>query len=135
MKYRFVKYFTPTHVSIYGNCCEMGHSQRKCRQRDRTIYMMCSVSYVDIKAHVCSGLPKCIRCGEDHKPTYSKCAILKNYRTALTRNLLQQYVHPATVCINTNRRKRNYESHLRNKGHPSLPQRATSMPCRPIPII
>ena len=92
MKYRVVEYLTPAQVLICGNCCEIGHFQKNCPLRDKTTCKICGVSYADIKNHECSGVPKCIRCGEDHKSTDSKCSIVKSYRAALTRNLLQQPV-------------------------------------------
>ena len=90
MKYRVVEYFSPAQVLICGNCCEIGHFQKNCPHRDITICKICGLSCTDIKNHDCSGVPKCIRCGEDHKSTDSKCLVVKSYRAALTRNLLQQ---------------------------------------------
>ena len=83
MKYRVVEYLTPAQVLICGNCCEIGHFQKNCPLRDKTTCKICGVSYADIKNHECSGVPKCIRCGEDHKSTDSKCSIVKSYRAAL----------------------------------------------------
>ena len=108
MKYRVVEYFTPAQVLICGNCCEIGHFQKNCPHRDKATCKTCGVSYADIKTHVCSGVPKCIRCGEDHKSTDSKCAIVKSYRAALTRNLLQQPAIPTTGFNNANPSKADF---------------------------
>ena len=102
MKYRVIEYLTPAQVLICGNCCEIGHFQKNCPHRDKTICKTCGENCNDIKNHSCSGLPKCIRCGEDHKSTDSKCLIVKSYRAALTRNLLQQPVLSSKGFINTN---------------------------------
>ena len=108
MKYRVVEYFTPAQVLICGNCCEIGHFQKNCPHRDKTTCKVCGVSYDDIKTHECSRVPKCIRCGEDHKSTDSKCSIVKSYRAALTRNLLQQPVTPAMGFDNANPSKADF---------------------------
>jgi hypothetical protein len=95
MKYHVVEYLSPAQVLICGNCCGIGHFQKNCPQRDRTTCKICGILCTDIKKHDCSGIPKCIRCGEEHKSTDSTCQVVKNYCAALTRNLLQQPAGPS----------------------------------------
>jgi hypothetical protein len=102
MKYRVTEYLSPAQVLICGNCCEIGHFQKNCPHRDKTTCKVCGTRCNDIKIHECSGIQKCIRCGEDHKSTDSKCRVVKNYRAALTRNLLQQPAVQSSGFVNTN---------------------------------
>ncbi|CAF3127755.1 unnamed protein product [Rotaria sp. Silwood2] len=102
MKYRVVEYLSPAQILICGNCCEIGHFQKNCPHRDTTTCNVCGVSCNDIKTHDCSRIPKSIRCGEDHKSTDAKCRIVKDYRAALTRNLLQQPTAPSSEFVNAN---------------------------------
>ncbi|CAF1665278.1 unnamed protein product, partial [Adineta ricciae] len=91
INYKVTDYLAPAQVLLCGNCYEIGHFQKNCPLKDETICKTCGEKYRDIKEHVCSGQAKCIRCGENHKSSDPKCQMVKSYRPALTRNLLQ---HP-----------------------------------------
>lgn len=90
MKYKVVEFLAPVNVLICGNCCQLGHFQKNCPLKDLTVCKTCGATAADIKAHACSGLPKCVRCGEEHKSSDTKCPAVKTYRGALTRNMLQR---------------------------------------------
>ncbi|CAF1415288.1 unnamed protein product [Adineta ricciae] len=91
INYKVTEYLAPAQVLLCGNCYEIGHFQKNCPLKDETICKTCGEKYRDIKEHECSGQAKCIRCGENHKSSDPKCQMVKSYRAALTRNLLQ---HP-----------------------------------------
>jgi hypothetical protein len=57
-------------------------------QQDQVTCKICGEKCSDIKDHACSGVLKCIHCGEAHRSNHSKCRIVKDYRAALTRTLL-----------------------------------------------
>jgi len=102
MKYKVVEFLAPAQVLICGNCCEIGHFQKNCPLKDMTVCKTCGAQCTNIKIHECSGEPKCVRCGEEHKSTDSKCRLVRNYRAALTRNLLQQPVYNPNGFVNNN---------------------------------
>lgn len=53
---------------------------------------MCGDKCADLKAHECSGIAKCIHCEGEHNSNDAKCVVVKDYRAALTRNLLRNAV-------------------------------------------
>lgn len=102
ISYKVVEYLAPVQVLLCGNCCEIGHFQKNCPLKSGTICKTCGEKCMDIKNHECSGQPNCIRCGESHKSTDAKCQIIRSYRAALTRNLLQRPVQSTYGHANYN---------------------------------
>jgi hypothetical protein len=88
IRYKVVEYLALANVLICSRCMGIGHFQKTCPQQDQVTCKTCGLKCSDIKLHACSGVPKCIRCGEDHRSNDSKCRIVKDYRAALTRTLL-----------------------------------------------
>jgi len=90
MKYRVTEYLPQAQVLICGNCYEIGHFKNSCPHRDKTTCKICGVICTDTKDHECSGVPKCVRCGEEHTSTDLRCPVVKTYRAALTQNLVER---------------------------------------------
>jgi hypothetical protein len=90
MKYRTTEYLPQAQVLICGNCYEIGHFKNSCPHGDKITCKICGVMCTDIKDHECSGVRKCIRCGQEHTSTDLRCPVVKTYRAALTQNLLQR---------------------------------------------
>lgn len=90
MKFKVVEYFSQANVLICSNCCGIGHFRKNCPQKEEFTCKTCGEKCQDLKDHPCSGVPKCIHCGGPHSSNDQKCKVVKDYRAALTRNLLSK---------------------------------------------
>jgi hypothetical protein len=90
IRYKIVEYLALANVLICSRCMGIGHFQKNCPQQDHVTCKICGEKCSDIKAHECSGEPKCIHCGDAHRSNDSKCRVIKDYRAALTRTLLNK---------------------------------------------
>jgi chemotaxis protein histidine kinase CheA len=90
MKFKVVEYFAQANVLICSNCYGIGHFRKNCPQREEATCKTCGDKCPDLKDHKCSGVAKCIHCGGPHNSNDTKCKVVKDYRAALTRNLLQK---------------------------------------------
>ena len=115
MKYKVVEYLAPMQILICGNCCEIGHFQKNCPLKDESVCKICGTKYADEKKHECSGKPKCVRCGEDHKSTDAKCSTVKSYRAALTRNLLNGPNNYTNNNMNNKQPERDFQIAFANR--------------------
>jgi hypothetical protein len=106
-RHKVVEYFALAHVLICSRCMGIGHFQKNCPQQDQVTCKTCGEKCSDIADHACSGVPKCIHCGQAHRSNDSKCPIVKDYRAALTLTLL---IKPPVQLMN-------------NQNFPSLPSR------------
>ena len=88
MKYKVVEYYAQANVLICSNCYGIGHFRKNCPQREECTCRTCGEKCQNIKEHQCSGVPKCIHCGGPHISNDNSCKVVKDYRAALTRNLL-----------------------------------------------
>jgi hypothetical protein len=92
MKYKVVEYYALANVLICSNCHGIGHFRNKCPQTGQATCKVCGGKWADLKAHECSGVAKCIHCAGEHNSNDAKCLVVKDYRAALTRNLLRNAV-------------------------------------------
>jgi hypothetical protein len=90
MRFKLVEYLALANVLICSRCRGIGHFQKNCPQQDQATCNTCGEKYVNVKDHACTGVPKCIHCGGTHRSNDSKCRIIKDYRAALTRTLLNK---------------------------------------------
>ena len=88
MKYKVVEYYALANVLICSNCHSIGHFRNNCPQSGEATCKVCGDKCADMKAHECSGVAKCIHCAGEHNSNDAKCSVVKDYRAALTRNLL-----------------------------------------------
>ena len=88
MKYKVVEYYALANVLICSNCHGIGHFRNNCPQSGEASCKVCGDKCADLKSHTCSGVPKCVHCAGEHNSNDAKCLVLKDYRAALTRNLL-----------------------------------------------
>ena len=88
MKYKVVEYFAQVNVLICSNCYGIGHFRKNCPQKDESTCKTCGEKCSNLKDHRCSGVLKCVHCEGPHSSNDGKCAVVKDYRAALTRNLL-----------------------------------------------
>jgi hypothetical protein len=107
IRYKVVEYLALANVLICSRCMGIGHFQKNCPQHDQVTCKTCGEKCSDIKDHSCSGVPKCIHCGEAHRSNDSKCLIVKDYRAALTRALLNK----PPVPLMENLSYQNFPSH------------------------
>ena len=96
MKYKVVEYYAQANVLICSNCYGIGHFRKNCPQKQEVTCRTCGDKCANLKEHQCSGILKCIHCGGDHVSNDSKCKVVKDYRAALTRNLLSKVI-PANM--------------------------------------
>ena len=96
MKLRVVEYFAQANVLICSNCQGLGHFRKNCPLKDETTCKTCGEKFLSGVEHQCSGVEKCIRCGGPHNANDAKCEVVRDYRAALTRNLLQNIVPGAS---------------------------------------
>ena len=100
MKYTVVEYYALANVLICSNCLGIGHFRNKCQQSEEATRKVCGDKCPDLKAHECSGIAKCIHCAGEHNSNDAKCSVVKDYRAALTRNLLGNFARNANhPCI------------------------------------
>lgn len=88
MKYKVVEYFAQARVLICSNCYGIGHFRRNCPQKEEATCKTCGEKTLNLRQHECSGVPKCVHCSGAHSSNDVKCEVVKDYRAALTRNLL-----------------------------------------------
>ncbi|CAF3873161.1 unnamed protein product [Rotaria sp. Silwood1] len=88
LKLKVVEFFTQANVLICSNCYGIGHFRKNCTQKNESTCKTCGEKCSNLNDHQCSGIPKCIHCAGPHISNDSKCKVVKDYRAALTRNLL-----------------------------------------------
>ncbi|CAF1653047.1 unnamed protein product, partial [Didymodactylos carnosus] len=88
MKFKVVEYFAQANVLICSNCYGVGHFRKNCPQQNFATCKVCSEKCTNLNNHQCSDVVKCANCGEGHPANTGSCRIIKNYRAALTKNLL-----------------------------------------------
>ncbi|CAF1270038.1 unnamed protein product [Adineta ricciae] len=88
MKYKVVECFTQENVLICSNCYGIGHFRKNCSQKNESTCKTCGEKCANLKDHQCSGILKCIHCGGAHVSSDNQCKVVRNYRAALTKNLL-----------------------------------------------
>ena len=88
MKHKVVEYYAQANVLICSNCYGIGHFRKNCPQSTEVTCKVCGGKAPDLKTHECSGVAKCIHCGGQHFSNDQKCQVVKDYRAALTRNML-----------------------------------------------
>ena len=88
MKMKVVEYYSQANVLICSNCFGIGHFRKSCTQKNESTCKTCGEKCANLNDHQCSGVLKCIHCGGDHVSNDPKCKVVKDYRAALTRNLL-----------------------------------------------
>ena len=96
MKFKVVEYFAQARVLICSNCYGIGHFRKNCPQKEEATCKTCGEKIANIKEHQCSGIPKCVHCAGAHGFNDVNCMVVKDYRAALTRNLLSN-VAPGAV--------------------------------------
>ena len=91
-KLKVVKYYAQANVLICSICYGIGHFRKNCAQKNESTCKMCGEKCTSLKEHQCSGMLKCIHCGGAHVSNDAKGNVVKDYRAALTRNLLANAV-------------------------------------------
>ncbi|CAF1536520.1 unnamed protein product [Didymodactylos carnosus] len=66
----------------------IGHFQKNCPQKDQITCKTCGEKYENTEEHECSGEVKCIHCSQNHRSNATKCPVIKDYKSALTKSLL-----------------------------------------------
>ena len=88
MKLKVVEYYAQVNALICSNCYGIGRFPKNCTLNNESICKIYGEKYVNLKDHLCSGVLKCIHCGGAHVSNDAKCQVVKDYRAALTQNLL-----------------------------------------------
>lgn len=99
MKYKVVEYLAQVNVLICANCQGIGHFRKSCPEKNQTTCKICGEKYSDVKDHQCSGILQCKHCGGPHASNDTKCQIVKDYRAAITRNLLHKATQPPSTNV------------------------------------
>jgi hypothetical protein len=105
--YDIEEYLAPVNVLICSKCCAIGHFRRQCPEQDETC-KCCGESCKDLKGHQCSSVLKCKHCNGVHLSNSMKCPVVKSFRDALTKNLMNKkndnvsYSSPSLTNSNTN---------------------------------
>lgn len=87
MTFDIEEYLSPATVLVCTKCRGIGHFRRQCNEVEETCNV-CGVSCQDIRAHKCSNVNKCIHCQGNHLSNSSKCPVIKEFRSELTKKLL-----------------------------------------------
>ncbi|CAF1169881.1 unnamed protein product [Adineta steineri] len=87
MVYDIDEYLSPADVLICSRCCGIGHFKRQCQELNETC-RTCGINCPDLRQHTCSNEIKCVHCGGSHASNSLRCAVVKDYRAALTKKLL-----------------------------------------------
>ncbi|CAF2224413.1 unnamed protein product [Rotaria magnacalcarata] len=103
IKYKVVEFFTQANVLICSNCYGIGHFRKNCAQKSEATCKTCSEKCNNLKDRVCSGILKCVHCGDAHSSNDTKCKVIQNYRSALTRNILSKRITENTESIKPGR--------------------------------
>ncbi|CAF2786357.1 unnamed protein product, partial [Rotaria sp. Silwood2] len=90
MKHKVIEYYSQANVLICSNCFGIRHFRKNCSQKEEVTCKVCGEKCSNLKDHHCSGVSKCIHCGGPHNSNDAKCRVVKDYRAALTRNLLSK---------------------------------------------
>ncbi|CAF1546355.1 unnamed protein product [Didymodactylos carnosus] len=88
MKFKVVEYYAQANVLICSNCYKIDHFRKNCPQQGESTCKVCGEKCANLTEHECSGVQKCIHCGNQHNSNDTKCPVVKDYRAALTRNML-----------------------------------------------
>ena len=92
--YDLEEYLAPASVLICSKCMAIGHFRKQCKEINETC-RICGTACLDLRQHNCSRISKCIHCNGDHYSNALKCPIVKNFRSALTKQLLSAKVASA----------------------------------------
>ena len=92
MKFKVIEYFVQAKVLVCSNCYGLGHFRKNCPQKEESTCKTCGEKYQNVKDHQCSGVARCVHCGGAHNSNDLKCKVVKDYRAALTRNLLSSVI-------------------------------------------
>lgn len=88
LSYDVDEYLAPARVLICSKCMGIGHFRKQCKQQEETC-KKCGQAFNDVKDHsrICSQL-SCIHCQGQHASNDMKCPIVKQFRAALTKQVL-----------------------------------------------
>ena len=89
MKFKVMEYLTQASVLICSKCMGIGHFRKNCPQKEETTCKTCGTSYKDQDKHLCTGECKCIHCGETHASNDVRCKVVRSYRAALTKEIME----------------------------------------------
>ena len=114
--YDIDEYLAPVNVLICSKCCGIGHFRRQCPEQNETC-KSCGEVHKDLKVHQCSSILKCKHCHGDHLSNSMKCPVVKNFRDALTKSLMNNNSNNRNVSNNNNN---NNKFHLTTTDFPQL---------------
>ncbi|CAF4123578.1 unnamed protein product [Rotaria magnacalcarata] len=80
LKLKVVEFFTQANVLICSNCYGIGHFKKNCNQKNESTCKTCGEKCANLKDH--------------------QCSVVKDYRAALTRNLLAKRIPANNECTN-----------------------------------
>ena len=92
LKLKVIEFYTKANVLICSNCYGIGYFKKSCPQKSESACKTCSEKVVNLKEHRCSGIAKCIHCGEPQVSNDTRCKVVQGYRAALTLNLLANLI-------------------------------------------
>ena len=85
MRFKVVEYYAQANVLIFSNCCKIGHFRKNCPQQGESTCKVCSEKYANLTEHDCSGIQKCIHCGNQHQ-SWNRLGKVKPVRSGRLKN-------------------------------------------------
>ena len=119
------EYLAPVNVLICSKCCGIGHFRRQCTEVDETC-KSCGESCKELKNHNCSSVINCKHCNGNHLSNSMKCPVVKSFRDALTKSLLNNNSNNLSYSSVTNSNPIINNSYLPSAGLPRLSNPWTS---------
>jgi hypothetical protein len=92
INFKVVEYLSQANALICSTCYGIGHFRKNCTQKEEVTCVTCGGKCSNLKDHQGSGILKYIHCESPHRSNDSACRVVKDYRAALTRNLLSNVV-------------------------------------------
>ena len=77
----------PALVLICSKFMAIGHFRKQCTEINET-FRICGAACPDLRQHNCSMINKCIHCNGNHYSNALKCHVVKNFCSALAKQLL-----------------------------------------------
>jgi len=123
--YDIIEYLAPVNVLICSKCCGIGHFRRQCSEAEETC-KSCGESCKELKNHNCSLIIKCKHCDGNHLSNSMKCPVVKSFRDALTKSLLNNNSNNLSYSSVTTSNPINNSSYLPSANLPHLSNPWTS---------
>ncbi|CAF4523514.1 unnamed protein product [Rotaria sp. Silwood2] len=115
IRFAITEYLAPAKVLICSKCFQVGHFRSSCKN-PLDFCKFCGVGVNDLIQHKlnCDKKLSCLRCKGEHDANDMRCPIIKDYRSALTKSILN------TVGVNNHPQQNQTNCWFNNNDFPVL---------------